>query len=188
MRFYLVLYHADFSGDIMFCERDLVRERDLVHLKPSIDQLITCQSENSAQNRGILTITPPDGTYKKKTFTNMCACSWKYLFILFFRKNISIRWRNMCFSDVTPKWHQNLIPPKIAGFYRLLRRIALSSKILSPTCAPAHKDITPYFFFLKKIFWSDGAMCVSMTPFLTWRTQHSAQNRGILPITPPDGT
>ena len=36
VRFYLVLYLADFSGDIMFCERDLVRERDLVHLKPSI--------------------------------------------------------------------------------------------------------------------------------------------------------
>ena len=36
VRFYLVLYIADFSGDIMFCERDLVRERDLVHLKPSI--------------------------------------------------------------------------------------------------------------------------------------------------------
>ena len=35
VRFYLVLYLADFSGDIMFCERDLVRERDLVHLKPS---------------------------------------------------------------------------------------------------------------------------------------------------------
>ena len=36
VRFYLVLYLADFSGDIMFCERDLVRERDLVMLKPSI--------------------------------------------------------------------------------------------------------------------------------------------------------
>ena len=31
VRFYLVLYLADFSGDIMFCERDLVRERDLGH-------------------------------------------------------------------------------------------------------------------------------------------------------------
>ena len=31
VRFYLVLYHADFSGDIMFCDRDLVRERDLGH-------------------------------------------------------------------------------------------------------------------------------------------------------------
>ena len=41
VRFYLVLYHADFSGDIMFCERDLVRERDLVHLKPSIAPLPT---------------------------------------------------------------------------------------------------------------------------------------------------
>ena len=25
VRFYLVIYHADFSGDIMLCERDLVR-------------------------------------------------------------------------------------------------------------------------------------------------------------------
>jgi len=40
VRFYLVLYLADFSGDIMFCERDLVRERDLVHLKPSIASLL----------------------------------------------------------------------------------------------------------------------------------------------------
>ena len=31
VRFYLVLYLADFSGDIMFCDRDLVRERDLGH-------------------------------------------------------------------------------------------------------------------------------------------------------------
>ena len=68
----------------------------------------------------------------------------------------------MCFSDVTPKWHQKLIPDKIAAFYRLLRGMALSSKILSPTCAPAHGDITPYFFF-EKIFRSDGGMCVSMT-------------------------
>ena len=36
VRFYLVLYLADFSGDIMFCDRDLVRERDLGHLKASI--------------------------------------------------------------------------------------------------------------------------------------------------------
>ena len=30
----------------------------------------------------------------------MCVCSWRYRPILFFRKNISIRWRNMCFNDV----------------------------------------------------------------------------------------
>ena len=94
----------------------------------------------------------------------MCACSWRYRHILFFRKNISIRWRNMCFSDVTPKWHQKIIPPKIAAFHRLLRRMELSNKFLSPTCAPAHGDIAPYFFF-EKIFRSDGEMCVSMTPF-----------------------
>ena len=82
----------------------------------------------------------------------------------FFRKNISIRWRNMCFSDVTPKWHRKLIPPKIAAFHRLLRRMELSIKFLSLTCAPAHGDIAPYFFF-EKIFRSDGEMCVSMTPF-----------------------
>ena len=35
VRFYLVLYLADFSGDIMFCERDLVRERDLGHAEAS---------------------------------------------------------------------------------------------------------------------------------------------------------
>ena len=70
----------------------------------------------------------------------------------------------MCFSDVTPKWHQKLIPPKIAAFYRLLRRMELSNKFLSPTCAPAHGDIAPYFFF-EKIFRSDGEICVSMTPF-----------------------
>ena len=29
VRFYLVIDLADFSGDIMFCDRDLVRERDL---------------------------------------------------------------------------------------------------------------------------------------------------------------
>ena len=42
--------------------------------------------------------------------------------------------------------------------------MALSKKILSPTCAPAHGDIAPYFFF-EKIFRSDGGTCVSMTPF-----------------------
>ena len=31
VRFYLVLYLADFPGDIMFRDRDLVRERDLGH-------------------------------------------------------------------------------------------------------------------------------------------------------------
>ena len=31
VRFNLVLYLADFSGGIMFCDRDLVRERDLGH-------------------------------------------------------------------------------------------------------------------------------------------------------------
>ena len=40
----------------------------------------------------------------------------------------------------------------------------LSNKFLSPTCAPAHGDIAPYFFF-EKIFRSDGEICVSMTPF-----------------------
>ena len=44
--------------------------------------------------------------------------------------------------------------------------MALSKKILSPTCAPAHGDIAPYFFFEKKTFRSDGGICVSMTtPF-----------------------
>ena len=57
-----------------------------------------------------------------------------------------------------------LIPPKIAAFCRLLRRMALSSKILSPTCAPAHGDIATYFFF-EKIFRSDGGMCVSVASF-----------------------
>ena len=33
----------------------------------------------------------------------MCACSWKYRHILFFEKNISIRWRNVCFSDIISK-------------------------------------------------------------------------------------
>ena len=36
MRQYLVQYLADFPGDIMFFDRDLVRERDLSHLKTSI--------------------------------------------------------------------------------------------------------------------------------------------------------
>ena len=52
-------------------------------------------------------------------------------------------------------------------FFWLLRRMALSNKFLSPTCAPAHGDIATYFF-LKKIFRSDGGMCVSMTPFWTF--------------------
>ena len=42
-----------------------------------------------------------------------------------------------------------------------LRRMALSNKFLSPTYAPAHGDIAPYFF-LKKIFRSDGEICVSV--------------------------
>ena len=32
----------------------------------------------------------------------MCVCSWRYRHILFFWKNISIRWRNVCFSDIIP--------------------------------------------------------------------------------------
>ena len=54
------------------------------------------------------------------------------------------------------------IPPKIAAFYRLLRRMELSNKFLSPTCGPAHGDIATYFFF-EKIFRSDGEICVSVT-------------------------
>ena len=42
--------------------------------------------------------------------------------------------------------------------------MALSKKILSPTRAPAHGDIAPYFFS-KKIFRSDGGICVSMASF-----------------------
>ena len=42
--------------------------------------------------------------------------------------------------------------------------MALRNKFLSPTCAPAHGDIAPYFFF-EKIFRSGGGICVSMTPF-----------------------
>ena len=42
--------------------------------------------------------------------------------------------------------------------------MALSKKIISPTYAPAHGDIAPYFFS-DIIFRSDGGICVSMTPF-----------------------
>ena len=40
--------------------------------------------------------------------------------------------------------------------------MALSNKLLSPTCVLAHGDIATYFFF-EKIFRSDGEMCVSVT-------------------------
>ena len=43
------------------------------------------------------------------------------------------------------------MPHIIDAFYRYLRRMALSNKILSPTCAPAHGDIAPYFFFEKNV-------------------------------------
>ena len=42
--------------------------------------------------------------------------------------------------------------------------MALSNKFLSPKCASAHGDIATYFFS-KKIFRSDGGICVSMTSF-----------------------
>ena len=42
-----------------------------------------------------------------------------------------------------------------------LRRMVLIKKVLSPTCAPAHRDIATSFF--GKIFRSDGEMCVSVT-------------------------
>ena len=53
VRFYLVLYHADFSGDIMFCERDLVRERDLVHLKPSNFDYISGETARHVSSRAL---------------------------------------------------------------------------------------------------------------------------------------
>ena len=81
----------------------------------------------------------------------MCACSWRYRHILFFRKNISIRWRNVCFKNGCIFYAQKSIPTEITHFCRFLRRMALRKKFQKSLCASAHGDIATYFF-LKKYF------------------------------------
>ena len=50
--------------------------------------------------------------------------------------------------------------------------LALSSKFLSPSCAPDLGDIATYFFF-EKIFRSDTRICVTMTSFWGAMTSHN---------------
>ena len=47
---------------------------------------------------------------------------------------------------------------------RLLRRMELRNKFLSPTCPPGLGDVDTYFFF-EKIFRSEIRMCVTVTSF-----------------------
>ena len=72
----------------------------------------------------------------------------------------------MCYSDVT----FSRLPQFLVLFThadcdrRLLRRMALRNKFLSPTCPPALGDVDTYFFF-EKIFRSEIRMCVKVTSF-----------------------
>ena len=75
----------------------------------------------------------------------------------------------MCFSDVTPKMAPKTNSAQIAAFYRFLRRMELSNKSLSPTCAPAHGDIAKYFF--SKFFFDP----IPEYAF-QWRNPQMAQN------------
>ena len=70
----------------------------------------------------------------------------------------------MCYSDVIfLRLRQSLVLFTHADCdRRLLRRMALRNKFLSPTCAPDLKDIDTYFFF-EKIFRSDIRICVTAT-------------------------
>ena len=66
----------------------------------------------------------------------MCACSWRYRHIHFFRKNISIRWRNMCFNGVIWTWRtqnsaqsdviETHIPPSDRNIFSKKKYVAIS--------------------------------------------------------------
>ena len=118
----------------------------------------------------------------------MCACSWRYHPVLFFWKNISIRWSNVCLNGVilglknpqfrtksryftdnpagwnlaTISFHQHVrllmeIPfccTKNGGTWRLirlLRRMRLINKFLSPKCAHGLGDVGERNLFLSAI-------------------------------------
>ena len=62
------------------------------------------------------------------------------------------------------------VPRKTADYHliRLLRRMQLRNKFLSPKCAPDSGDVDTYFFF-EKIFRSEIRMCVTVTYFFEVR-------------------
>ena len=72
----------------------------------------------------------------------------------------------MCYSDVIfSRLRQFLVLFTHADCdRRLLRRMALRNKFLSPTCPPGLGDVDTYFFF-EKIFRSEIRMCVEVTSF-----------------------
>ena len=72
----------------------------------------------------------------------------------------------MCYSDVIfSRLRQFLVLLTHADCdRRLLRRMALRNKFLSPACPPGLGDVDTYFFF-EKIFRSEIRMCVKVTSF-----------------------
>ena len=54
------------------------------------------------------------------------------------------------------------VGPSECHLIRLLRRMRLRNKFLSPTCAPGLGDVDTYFFF-EKIFRSEIRICVTVT-------------------------
>jgi len=72
----------------------------------------------------------------------------------------------MCYSDVIfSRLRQILVLFTHADCdRRLLHRMALRNKFLSPTCPPDLGDVGTYFFF-EKIFRSEIRMCVVVTSF-----------------------
>ena len=65
--------------------------------------------------------------------------------------------------------------------------MALSKKFQKLLCAPAHGDIATYFF-LKKIFRSDGGMCVSVTSSQKKSVEKNISQNGVIEthISPSD--
>ena len=64
--------------------------------------------------------------------------------------------------STTNTYLSDSVGPSECHLIRLLRRMRLINKFLSPTCAPGLGDVDTYFFF-EKIFRSEIRICVTVT-------------------------
>ena len=100
----------------------------------------------------------------------MCACSWRYHPVFFFRKNISIRWSNVCFNDVildlkNPQFRTksryftdnsagwNLATNSFHRHVRLLMEISLHTFFLKKYFDPMEEYVFQWRHFWELFFW-----------------------------------